>query len=620
MCRQEKNILGDNMFCKEINYKINHIIIATLIVLSGMMFVNQSDAYAQSLMYVRARNVNVDYTSLGDTIEMPITFYNALNSWEVGGFELNIKYDPDNLTPVGVLPGSVLESCDWEYLDFSSSVDGILTISGLADINNGSNYPSCHLTGVNGEFLKLRFFIANDSSLYCTNLPVNFYWNDCNSNLFSNISDDTLFVSCRVLNSLGQVIEADNPLPSFTGAPDACLDSLNGENVTAFRAVNYRNAEFRISCIGQMDGRGDINLNKITYDVGDYVLFSNYFLYGLRVFTKDLDQQSANSDVNANGENLETGDIMYLLRIICGEATPYPKSAPLVGDSAIYTQDTSSHSVDLEYTGTVAAAYLIFLGNIDITEPEIDGIPIMYIQQDDTTRVFIAELSDQTEEDVFGEGHLFNYSGTGELVYVSCSDYWGNEEPAQIVHLDEDTVYIIQNFVQKSVEMQYPDTLAMANFRFLGNVEVVETDVNGIPINYGHNNDTTGVLIYDGNLPPGEPKFGEGLLFHYTGDGVMFEAGVSDSIGLINIPVRIIHQDVNYICGDANDDGTVNVSDAVYLIGYVFNGGSAPNHPLSGDVNCDGKVNVSDAVYIIQFVFSNGKQPCDVDNDGILDC
>ena len=616
----QKCILGDNMLFKKIYFKIKHVIFAALIVMLGMMFVIQSDVYAQGSMYVKANNVDVDYTELGDTIEMPIIFYNTSYPWELGGFELNIKYNPDNLTPVNVLPGSVLEACDWEYFDFGSSVDGILTIAGLADLSGNSSYPSCYLSGVSGEFLKLRFFIADDSSIYCTDLPVDFYWSDCTHNLFSNITGDTLFGSYGVYNSVGQVINADNPLPSFTGAPDACLDELNGENVTAFKAVNYGNAEFRISCIGQMDGRGDINLNNITYEVGDYVLFSNYFLYGLRVFTKDPDQQSANSDVNANGENLETGDIMYLLRVICGQAAPYPKYAPVAADSAIYTQDTSSHSVDLTYTGTVAAAHLIFLGNIDITEPEINGIPIIYVQQDDTTRVLIAELSDQTEEDVFGEGHLFSYTGTGELVYVSCSDYWGNEEPAQIIHLDSDTVYFIQDFVQKSIEMQYPDTLHSANFRFLGTIDIVESDVYGIPINYGHYHDTTGVLVRGSGIPPSEHLLYEGLLFHYTGNGVLFEAGVSDSIGLNIIPVRIIRQNINYICGDANNDNLVNISDAVYMIGYVFNGGSQPHNYSSGDVNCDGKANVSDAVYIIMYVFSGGTPPCDTNGDGSPDC
>jgi hypothetical protein len=68
-------------------------------------------------------------------------------------------------------------------------------------------------------------------------------------------------------------------------------------------------------------------------------------------------------------------------------------------------------------------------------------------------------------------------------------------------------------------------------------------------------------------------------------------------------------ESVNY--GDANADGLVNVSDAVYIINYVFIGGDPPTPLAAGNVNCDDNVNVSDAVYIINYVFVNGPAPGD---------
>jgi hypothetical protein len=76
----------------------------------------------------------------------------------------------------------------------------------------------------------------------------------------------------------------------------------------------------------------------------------------------------------------------------------------------------------------------------------------------------------------------------------------------------------------------------------------------------------------------------------------------------------------DYICGDANSDETVNVSDAVYIINYVFIGGDAPDPLISGDTNCDGDINVSDAVWIINYVFIGGNIPCDTDGDSVPDC
>lgn len=37
-----------------------------------------------------------------------------------------------------------------------------------------------------------------------------------------------------------------------------------------------------------------------------------------------------------------------------------------------------------------------------------------------------------------------------------------------------------------------------------------------------------------------------------------------------------VHLGAIYVCGDANGDGTVNISDAVYLIAYIFAGGQPP--------------------------------------------
>jgi hypothetical protein len=66
-------------------------------------------------------------------------------------------------------------------------------------------------------------------------------------------------------------------------------------------------------------------------------------------------------------------------------------------------------------------------------------------------------------------------------------------------------------------------------------------------------------------------------------------------------------------CGDANNDGGVDISDAVYLIQYIFAGGPAPadcNYANGmGDANGDGGVDISDAVYLIQYIFAGGPAP-----------
>lgn len=67
---------------------------------------------------------------------------------------------------------------------------------------------------------------------------------------------------------------------------------------------------------------------------------------------------------------------------------------------------------------------------------------------------------------------------------------------------------------------------------------------------------------------------------------------------------------IEYLCGDANGDLTVNIGDAVYLVTYIFKGGPAPDPVESGDANCDGSTNIGDAVYLVTYIFKGGPAPC----------
>jgi len=65
--------------------------------------------------------------------------------------------------------------------------------------------------------------------------------------------------------------------------------------------------------------------------------------------------------------------------------------------------------------------------------------------------------------------------------------------------------------------------------------------------------------------------------------------------------------------GDANGDDIVDVSDAVYIINYIFADGLPPVSACGGDANSDGYADVSDAVFIIDYVFVPGSpapEPC----------
>jgi hypothetical protein len=64
-----------------------------------------------------------------------------------------------------------------------------------------------------------------------------------------------------------------------------------------------------------------------------------------------------------------------------------------------------------------------------------------------------------------------------------------------------------------------------------------------------------------------------------------------------------------YMHGDANGDQTIDASDVVYLINYLFQGDYPPIPLEAGDANCDGVVTASDVVYLINYLFRDGDPP-----------
>lgn len=67
------------------------------------------------------------------------------------------------------------------------------------------------------------------------------------------------------------------------------------------------------------------------------------------------------------------------------------------------------------------------------------------------------------------------------------------------------------------------------------------------------------------------------------------------------------------LTGDVQVDGSLTITDIVYLVNYVLRGGPEPlPMETAGDVQCDGSVNVADVIYLVNFIFKGGPGLCDV--------
>lgn len=65
----------------------------------------------------------------------------------------------------------------------------------------------------------------------------------------------------------------------------------------------------------------------------------------------------------------------------------------------------------------------------------------------------------------------------------------------------------------------------------------------------------------------------------------------------------------DFICGDVNNRGDINLLDVTYLISYLYKGGPEPAFPEAADVNMSGDLNILDAAYLIMYLYKGGPDP-----------
>jgi hypothetical protein len=66
---------------------------------------------------------------------------------------------------------------------------------------------------------------------------------------------------------------------------------------------------------------------------------------------------------------------------------------------------------------------------------------------------------------------------------------------------------------------------------------------------------------------------------------------------------------LSFTIGDANGDGEIDIADVVYLVNYLFAGGSEPFPMEAGDTDCNGEVDIADVILLINYLFTGGPPP-----------
>ncbi|MBR0123545.1 MAG: dockerin type I repeat-containing protein [Bacteroidales bacterium] len=121
-------------------------------------------------------------------------------------------------------------------------------------------------------------------------------------------------------------------------------------------------------------------------------------------------------------------------------------------------------------------------------------------------------------------------------------------------------------------------------------------DVQTTTLTLGANQSVEGYLLV--SIPESGYEIDEALLFAITATSEV--TGNSEEA---DFEITIINYE--FILGDANNDGIVNISDIVVIINYIMNGSASPFVFEKADVNGDGIINVLDITGIVNIIYSS---------------
>ena len=152
-------------------------------------------------------------------------------------------------------------------------------------------------------------------------------------------------------------------------------------------------------------------------------MFTNYFIQGLSAFGATPEGSIAASDVNADGTALSVADLVYLIRVIVGDALPYAKPAP--GSSFAVTTQVLDGQMAVNYNATseVGAVLLTFSGPVGtpILGNGAQNMDMVY----GNSKVLVYNIGRNAIAAGTNELLTVPVEGSVELVSIEAADYNG---------------------------------------------------------------------------------------------------------------------------------------------------------------------------------------------------
>jgi hypothetical protein len=373
----------------------------------------------------------------GDFFEIPIILKDF--NVPIGGFELEVDYDYIDLTFYGAEPGRLLSQrwytptipdstlWSWEYFTYRvlpcplcACCKYKILLYGQAEMPDGlyrrgycigtpvddetywgEDYATyIHKNGeweqvkVGATLVWLKFQVANNELLRDLKLPIVFEWEhklspnypyhivqdwDCAENTMSDCKGERLFVS-------KDTMQYDPHVCPYLPSDQRILNFVDG-------GVHICSICTAFVCV-----RGDVNMDGNAYTTADAVMFARALIFGAEnVFTINLAKQKCATDANADGRNMMLSDLIYMIRVIQHDATPFPKLGP---SSDVANLIVSDGRITVECASAIGGLLFEFDGAVT---PTLLNTNMELLSKDGKVLVWSSE------------GHCIN-AGTSELL------------------------------------------------------------------------------------------------------------------------------------------------------------------------------------------------------------
>jgi len=363
------------------------------------------------------------------------------NQYQLWGFDLLMGYDAQVLAFQDASPGDIFDTCDWEYFTYRYGADGpcngncpsgLMRIVGIAETNNGAHHPTCYQADTPFSLFTMHFQTVEHPDVTCSSLPIRFIWLDCGDNAFSinpapdyNLNYQELAVSNRVFEMFGRVpveiTDYDGQFPTYGGALDSCL-TLDGDTDTPHRRIDFYNCTVEFEwddSLGIRCATGNVNMNEQAYEISDAALYSNFLTLGPGILVDSVCQAAA-SDVNLDGIPWTIEDLVYLIRVIVGDALPLKSMQQAPVDTARFAWNGTD--LTLQMAVPLGGVYIIFDDSVNVTDIVPTGGRSAWIPDLQQTRVLI--LPDDGYS--ITTGRVLSVAPSNALPVIEAATFMGN--------------------------------------------------------------------------------------------------------------------------------------------------------------------------------------------------